>query len=168
MIVDVLKILHGLKKEKKVRDFMLIGAVAAMAYVRPFFSDDVDIALVTASDAEFLEVFRQVSGYGTVEGYTIIIAGVKLQLFPLDISAILADAYKHSKVKRVQGMAVKVAPPEHLVIEALRVYRAKDKARVHLLMEAVSLKVLAALFRRLDTDGTLRHRFKAVTGQTIG
>lgn len=62
-------------------------------------------------------------------------------------------------------MLVKVAPPEHLLLEALRVFRSQDKGRVFLLNESVERDKLRILFGRLDHDGRLRRRYETLTGE---
>lgn len=162
-IADVLRVFRDLKRERMVRDYIVFGSVAAMVHTRPFYTQDVDIGVAVESDREFLAVFNRLSEFGRVEGHSVVIRGTPVELFPVDISPIIQDALEHSPRKRVEGMVVKVASPEHLLLEALRVYRNQDKGRVFLLKDVVDKGRLGALFRRLDHDGTLRGRYEALT-----
>jgi len=164
-IADVLMVFRDLKRERMVRDYLVFGPVAAMVHTRPFYTPDVDIGVAVESDKEFLAVFDRLSEFGRVEGHCVVIRGTPVALFPVDISPIIQDALKDAPRKRVEGLVVKVASPEHLLLEALRVSRNQDKGRVFLLEDVVDKDRLCALFRRLDHDGTLGRRYEALTGE---
>ncbi|MCX6022993.1 MAG: hypothetical protein NTZ05_14940 [Chloroflexi bacterium] len=163
-IADVLRVFSDLKREGALRDFMLFGSVAAMVHTRPFYTRDVDVAVSVASDSEYYALFGRLAALGQIEGHAIVLNGTPVELFPADISPIIQDALKHAIRKRVEGITVKVAPPEHLLLEALRVNRPQDRARVLILDECVNEGKLLALFQRLDHDGTLWRRYEAITG----
>ena len=164
-IADVLKVFHALKQEGTVQDYLLFGSVAAMVHTRPFFTRDVDIGVAVSSDQEFLRIFNRLASFGRVLGHSIVIQDTPVEVFPVDISPIIRDALDHPNRKRVEGVVVKVAPPEHLLLESLRVYRSQDKGRVFILDDIVDRSELRALFRRLDHDGTLKQRYEALTGK---
>jgi hypothetical protein len=164
-IADVLRVFQGLKQEGTVRDYLVFGSVAAMAHTRPFFTRDVDIGVAAESDEEFQSIFNRLAGFGKIEGHSIVINGTAAEVFPVDISPIIQDALAHADRKRVEGMLVKIAPAEHLILESLRVNRPQDKARVLLLDEFVDSEKLAMLFGRLDHDGELRRRYQTLTGK---
>ena len=84
----------------------------------------------------------------------------------MSISHIIEDALAIANRKRVEGVVFNVAPPEHLLLEALRVYRDQDKGREFLLENVVDNEKLRALFRRLDQDGVLKRRYQELTGKT--
>jgi predicted nucleotidyltransferase len=67
-IADVLRVFHALKQEGVIRDYLIFGSVAAMAHTRPFFTGDVDIAIVVESDAEFIRAFNKLAEFGKIEG----------------------------------------------------------------------------------------------------
>lgn len=166
-IVDVLKAFRILEQEGVVRDYILFGSVAAMVHTRPFFTRDVDIGVVVSGDQEFLCIFNRLAGYGKIQGHSIVIQDTPVDVFPVDISPIIQDAIKYPIRKRVEGVLVKVAPPEHLLLESLRVYRSQDKGRVFILDDVANRSKLRTLFGRLDHDGTLRRRYEALTGNTL-
>ncbi len=143
---------------------MLFGSVAAMVHTQPFYTRDVDIGVATESDAEFMHVFRRLASLGRTDGHAVIIHDTPVEIFPVDISPIIQDALSHANRKRVEGIVVKVAPAEHLLLEALRVFRDQDKARIFLLRSAVNIQTLNTLFERLDPDGTLLQRYERLIG----
>jgi len=164
-IADVLRAMNALKRSGAIRDYLVFGSVAAMLYTRPFATEDVDIGIAVASDAEYRRAFQALARFGTVRGFSVVINDTPVEVFPVDISPIIHDALAHAPRKRVAGALVKVAPPEHLLLEALRVYRRADKARVFLLAGVVPRARLRAALRRLDHDGTLRRRYEELVGK---
>jgi hypothetical protein len=165
-IADVFKVFRFLKNEGILQDYLVFGSVAAMAHTRPFYTRDVDIGVVVRTDEEYWNIFERLAGYGEVEGHSIVICGTAVEIFPADISPIIQDATNHAFKKLVEGVMVKVTPPEHLLVEALRVNRPEDRGRVFLLDEVVDEKKLRELLGRLDHDGTLKRRYQALTGKT--
>ena len=165
-IADALKVFRDLRQEGTVHDYLVFGSVAAMAHTRPFFTRDVDIGVAVRSDQEYWDIFNRLADFGQVEGHSVVIHGTPVEVFPVDISPIIHDALAHANRKRVEGVVVKVAPPEHLMLESLRVYRSQDKGRVFLLDEVVDREKLRVLLGRLDHEGTLRRRYQALTGKT--
>jgi len=132
-IVDILRVFRDLKQERTVRDYLVFGSVAAMLHTRPFFTRDVDIGVATESDEEFWRIFNRLADFGKVDGHSVVIHGTPVEIFPVGISPIIEDALIHANRKRVENVLVKIASPEHLLLESLRVYRSQDKGRVFLL-----------------------------------
>lgn len=165
-IADIFRVFRDLKQERTVRDYLVFGSVAAMLHTRPFFTRDVDIGVATESDEEFWRIFNRLADFGEVEGHSVVIHGTPVEIFPVDISPIIQDALIHANRKRVENVLVKIASPEHLLLESLRVYRSQDKGRVFLLDEVVDRQKLNTLLGRLDYDGTLRQRYQSLTGKS--
>lgn len=79
------------------------------------------------------------------------------------VSLIIQDALTYARRKRVEGVTVKVRSAEHLLLEALRVFRRPDDhSRVVLLDAYVDRTKLIRLFRRLDHDGELEDRYQSL------
>ncbi len=165
-IRDVMRTLRVMKDEGSLTDFMVYGSVAAMVHTRPFYTKDVDIAVVVDSDEEYRAVLRRLSDFGTINGFAVEIGGTIAEIFPDDISPIIHDAVNHALRRKVEGSFVKIAPPEHLLLEALRAGRVDDQARVLILNDVIDRRRLSALFRKLDSNGTLRRDYKRITGKT--
>jgi hypothetical protein len=144
----------------------VFGSVAAMAHTRPFYTKDIDIGVAVDSDQEYWALFQRLTEFGTVDGHSVVIHDTPVEVFPVDISPIIQDALDHAGRKRVEGIVVKVAPPEHLLLEALRVNRNQDKGRVFLLDDVIDKQSLRALLERLDDDGELKRRYQTLTGKS--
>ncbi|MDP7225169.1 MAG: hypothetical protein QF909_08180 [SAR202 cluster bacterium] len=137
-----------------------------MAHTRPFYTKDIDIGVAVDSDQEYWALFQRLTEFGTVDGHSVVIHDTPVEVFPVDISPIIQDALDHAGRKRVEGIVVKVAPPEHLLLEALRVNRNQDKGRVFLLDDVIDKQSLRALLERLDDDGELKRRYQTLTGKS--
>ena len=55
---DAFRILNGLKRRKIIKDYVVIGAIAATAYMEPIFTEDIDVIVLVDSDEEYLRAFR--------------------------------------------------------------------------------------------------------------
>ena len=53
--------LNGFKRRKVIKDYVLIGAVAATAYMEPVFTEDLDIIVLAGTDEEYLHTFRRIA-----------------------------------------------------------------------------------------------------------
>ena len=137
-----------------------------MGHTRPFYTKDIDIGVAVDSDQEYWALFQRLTEFGTVDGHSVVIHDTPVEVFPVDISPIIQDALDHAGRKRVEGIVVKVAPPEHLLLEALRVNRNQDKGRVFLLDDVIDKQSLRALLERLDDDGELKRRYQTLTGKS--
>ena len=58
---DAFRVLNGFKRRRIIRDYVVIGAVAATAYMEPIFTEDIDIIVLVDSDEEYLSTFRRIA-----------------------------------------------------------------------------------------------------------
>ena len=162
-VADVLRAFQTMKREGTIRDFVIYGSVAAMVHTRPFHTKDIDIAIPVETVWEYGEVLNRLASFGHFEGQTVVINGTPVDMFPADVSPVIQDALKRATRKRVEGIMVKVASAEHLLLEALRAFRRPDDhSRVVLLDAYVDAVKLRELVRRLDHDGQLKERYQGL------
>ena len=162
---DALSRLNELKERGLIRDYAVIGAVAATAYVEPVLTQDVDVVVLVDSDNEFWETYRLVGEAAEgIEGMHHILGGRPVQMFPSTIKPIYRDTLAESKQTRIGDAMVKVASPEHLVALALEAFRYKDKLRIAELLglPETDREAIWKLIREFDDeDGTLAERFRS-------
>jgi hypothetical protein len=155
-----------MKREGTIRDFVIYGSVAAMVHTRPFHTKDIDIAIPVETVREYGEVLNRLASFGHFERQTVVIKGTPVDMFPADVSPVVRDALRSARRKLVEGKMVKVASPEHLLLEALRAFRyPDDHSRVMTLDAYVDRVKLRELFRRLDHDGQLKERYQELMHQ---
>ena len=142
---------------------MIYGSVAAMVHTSPFYTRDIDIAIPIENMDDWGTAIHGLSSFGSFREQAVVINGTPVDMFPTDISPILEDAMDQARRKRVEGVLVKVASPEHLLLEALRVFRRpKDHSRVVILDAYINRTKLRNLFRKLDVDGKLEERYRSL------
>lgn len=164
--VDAFRRLNDLKRRRLVRDYAVIGAVAAAAYVEPVFTQDVDVVVLVDSDEEFWDTYRSVGEAAEgLEGMHHILGGRPVQLFPSTVKPIYRDALSKARPRRVGNVRVKVASSEHLVVLALEAFRYKDRLRISelLALPATDVGTIRELIEEFDDDGgTLAARFASL------
>ena len=158
-----IEVVTRLSREGVIRNYAITGAVAALNYIQPALTEDLDI-LISVEGFE-----RRVSGLlllGPIEtalaelGYTerssvgYMIEGWPVQFLPV-ASPLDEEALQQAVELEIDGSA---QPPvkarclraEHLVAIALKVGRLKDLARIDAFLEqgAVDLTVLKRVLER--------------------
>ncbi|MDP6548833.1 MAG: hypothetical protein QF659_02015 [Dehalococcoidia bacterium] len=160
---DAIRVLNGLKRRRIIRDYALIGAVAATAYMEPVFTEDLDVIVLVSTDDEYLRVFQRVADYADgVEGMHYILGGTPVQMFPTTVKPLFRDTLEQARRARVGNLRVKVATPEHLIALYLEAFRARDRLRIPHLMTAADKGRLEALLRRFDETGELTRRLQTL------
>ena len=164
--VDAFRRLNQLKRRRLIRDYAVVDAVAAAAYVEPVLTEDVDVVVLADTDDEFWEAYRRVGEAAEgLEGMHHILGGRPVRMFPTTIKPIYRDALANARQTRIGNVRVKVASPEHLVVLALEAFRYKDKLRIAELL-AMPTTDLAAIWKLIeefdDEDRTLAGRFRSV------
>ena len=162
---DAIRRLNDLKQRGLIRDYAVIGAVAATAYIEPVLTQDVDVVVLVDSDDEFWETYRRVGGAAEgTDGMHHILGGRPVQMFPSTIKPIYQDTLAESRQTRIGDAMVKVASPEHLVALGLEAFRYKDKLRIAELLELPGIDT-EAIWRLIgefdDAEGSLAERFRS-------
>lgn len=164
-ISDVIRTLNRLKRKGALRDYALMGGVAALNYMQPMFTEDVDINVLVDTDEEFFDiVFPAVTAVADrVEGMHHVISGTPVQLFPSTTKPLYRDAVEEAVVAKVGRLKTKVVSLEHLLMMFLEAFRPKDKIRITALLETADQHKLQELLKRFDDDqGTLLQRLETL------
>ena len=136
-----LEVLNGLVDDGIVERYAIGGAVAAIFWVEPFDTIDLDVFVVLPRGAHPLDPLREVivrleeQGYG-FEGELLVIEGVPVQFIPAEDEKglrmeALENAVEHSYLGEVPTWIIR---PEYLVALALDTHRPKDYERVFRLL----------------------------------
>lgn len=144
-------------------DYAVCGAVAAIFYVEPFLTMDVDF-LVTLPAG--LNALRPLHEWLRKHGYTqnheglFEIGGWPVQFLPADKDALTLEAFREAQSLRFEDMPVRVVRPEYLAAEALQLLRPKDVERVSALMSSEGFD--ADLFNRIVRNFSLEDKLKKI------
>lgn len=135
-----IQVLNELKRDGVIKEYAIGGAIAALFYTEPFFTQDLDVFVLFPEPEEghlitltpIYDALRK-RGYNEQREF-VEIEGVPVQFLPAS-GALLEEALEEAYHKRYEGTPTRVMRPEHLIAIALQTGRAKDKARVSLLIE---------------------------------
>ena len=58
---EAFKALNKLKRSNVIRDYVVIGAVAATNYMEPVFTEDIDVVVLVDTDEEYLSTFAAIA-----------------------------------------------------------------------------------------------------------
>jgi hypothetical protein len=138
-LADVFRVLNDMKSDGIVEDYAIGGAMAVLFYAEPTRTYDLDVfvllprpagGLVVLTDAH---VWLQARGFEP-EGEHVIIHGVPVQLIPA-YNELVEAAITEARRLDYDAVAVRVAPPEHLVALALQAGGHKRRERAFQLLE---------------------------------
>ncbi len=136
-----LEVLNGMEADGVFKRYAIGGAVAAIFYVEPFATYDLDIFFVVATGAaSALLILEPLYQYLTERGYqpqgeAILIEGWPVQFLPV-FNPLLSEAIEQAQATTFQQTPTRVLRAEHLVAIMLQTGRAKDHARVVQFLQA--------------------------------
>jgi predicted nucleotidyltransferase len=160
-----LRVLNELKEEGLVKDYAIGGAVAALRWTEPFFTQDLDIFVIVEVVQEGFILMSPIYEYFQKRGYVwkghwIVVEGVPIDIFPAD--PLEAEAVEQAIEVEYEGIRAKVMTPEYLIALFLRAGREKDRMKVRLLLEQsdVNREQLKEILERYG----LSERFGSISG----
>ncbi len=134
------QVLNELKREGIISEYAIGGAIAALFFTEPSFTQDLDVFVkFPEPEKGHLITLKPIYDALRERGYReqrdfIEVEGIPVQFLPAS-GALLEEALREAYNKRYEDTPTRVMRPEHLIAIALQTGRAKDKARVCLLME---------------------------------
>lgn len=130
-----IQVLNELQREGVISRYAIGGAMAAMFYVEPVSTYDLDVFVILPQSGKLIslsaiyEELRQ-RGY-SAQGECVLIEGVPVQFLPA-YNDLLIEAMEQTLQVNHQGTPTNVLKVEHLIAICLQTGRAKDRERVHL------------------------------------
>jgi hypothetical protein len=166
---EAFRILNSLKRRRVIKDYVVIGAVAATAYMEAIFTEDIDVIVLVDSDEEYLRSFRRVGELAEgQEGMHHIIGGVPVQMFPSNTKPLFKDTLDNALLVKFGRLRSKFASPEHLILLYLEPFREKDRLRILNLVPNADISMLRSLLKRFDDEkGTLTRRLQELYGTSL-
>jgi len=160
---NTIEVINKLAQQGAIKQYAIIGAVAALNYIQPALTEDLDV-LVSLSDFREqrgllllapIEAALASMGYTERSGVGIKIEGWPVQFLPVS-SRLDEDALMNAAEVDYKGTSAsfkaRVARAEHLVAMALKAGRLKDLARIDAFLDekAVNLQALKDVLRHFD------------------
>ncbi|MCG2676477.1 nucleotidyltransferase [bacterium] len=141
---QTLKVVNELKDKGLINDYAIGGGIAALFYIEPFLTYDLDVFIISVERAEEknLILFSPIFDYLKSKGYSwkgehIIIEGVPVQFIPAD--ELEKEAVENAKAIEYEGIKAKVITPEYLIAILLRAGRKKDIEKIEKLLEQTDI-----------------------------
>lgn len=140
---EVFRLLNQLKRKRIVKDYAIGGGIAALAYIEPVLTYDIDVFVVLKPKQGKVVILSPLYdylkgiGYKRWEGEHIIIGGQRVQFFPAD--RLEAEAIANAKVRMYQRIRVRVVSPEYLIALLVRAGRPKDRIKVRMLLDQAKI-----------------------------
>ncbi|MBM3333065.1 hypothetical protein FJY63_00220 [Candidatus Sumerlaeota bacterium] len=148
---QTLKVLNDLEKKHVIERYAIGGAIAAIFYMEPILTYDLDIFVLLPESPTGLIVLSPVYEYLRRKGYKehkehVLIEGVPVQFIPA-YNELVKEAVEEAVERRYKRVGTRVLRAEHLLAIMLQTGRPKDRARMtHLLEEA---KINADFLRQI-------------------
>lgn len=166
---DAIQALNVLKQRRVIRDYAIIGAVAATAYMEPMSTADLDVIVTVETDEEYLRTFGLIAENAEgQEGMHHVIGGVPVQVFPSTLMPLYRDTSENARKVRIGNMRAKVATAEHLILLGLLANREQDHFRIRRLLRNADPEQLSGLLERFDdAEKTLAARLENLRGTSV-
>jgi hypothetical protein len=149
-----LRVLNRMVKDGVIERYAICGAVAALFYIEPINTNDLDIFFhvkdSSAGSDILARLYKYLSGLGYKgKGEAIDIEGWPVQFLPI-FNPLLEEAVEQANEVRFQRTKTRVMQAEHLVAIMLQTGRLKDHARIGQFVEldALDQKQLANILVR--------------------
>ncbi|MBI1871010.1 MAG: hypothetical protein HYS07_07450 [Chlamydiae bacterium] len=139
---EVAKLLNKMHQAGVITNYALFGALAQVRYTEPVSTLDADV-LVAIPSPNRLDILNAIyqfcyqEGYST-EGEAIRVGAWPVQFIPV-FSPLTQEAVEQAETADFEGEPFRVIRAKHLAIIALSVGRAKDFARILVLLESKSV-----------------------------
>ncbi len=161
--------MNELKRDNVIRDYVVIGAVAATNYMEPVFTEDIDVVVLVDTDDEYRTTFAAIAERAEAQdGMHQVMGGVPVQLFPSTIMPLYRDTLEGAHQVRIGNLRVKFASAEHLILLYLLAFRERDHLRVRYLLNNVDPVKLHSLLERFDDEErTLAGRLQNLRGTSV-
>jgi len=152
-----LQILNRLERDGVLSRYAIGGAMAAMFYVEPVSTFDLDVFVVLPQRGELLTLaplYETLRAWGyTEDGECVLIEGVPVQFLPA-YNPLLEEALETARETLYENTPTRVMKVEHLIAICLQTGRAKDRDRVRLFCEEAPIdrSALEAILKRHGLD----------------
>jgi predicted nucleotidyltransferase len=162
-----IRLLNELKNKDLIVDYAIGGGIAAIFYVEPFLTYDLDVFIIPTVEAgkkkliSLTPIYDYLKKKGCVwKGEHIIIGEVPVQFIPVD--ELEEEAVKNAKTINYKGVKTKVLTPEYLIAVLVRAGRKKDIAKVEKLMMQTKLNQpkVQDILQRYGLKEKSKHLFK--------
>jgi hypothetical protein len=151
---ETLKIVNQMVKDGVIEEYAIGGAVAAIYYLEPFDTADLDIFVQVNTAGSDLPILTPIYDYLTGQGCQskgefIYIEGIPVQFLPV-FNPLTEEAVEKAQTIKYAKVTTRIMRPEHLVAIMLDTGRPKDYLRISMFLEqgAIKIRRLHAVLKR--------------------
>jgi hypothetical protein len=151
---EAVKIINRMVKGGVIEEYAIGGAVAAIYYLEPFDTVDLDIFVQVDATGNDLTILKPIYEYLTKKGYEargefIYIEGIPVQFLPV-FNPLTEEAVEKAQTIKYARLETRIMRPEHLVAIMLDTGRPKDYLRISIFLEqgAVNIRSLNSVLKR--------------------
>jgi hypothetical protein len=152
---ETLRIINQMVKDGVVNKYAIGGAVAAIYYLEPFDTADLDVFVQVNATGSDLMSLSPIYDYLTEQGYEakgefLYIEKIPVQFLPVFNPLTEEAVEKAQTIKYARMTTTRIMRPEHLVAIMLETGRPKDYLRISMFLEhgAVKMRSLKAVLKR--------------------
>jgi len=166
---ETLKVLNQMVKDGVIEEYAIGGAIAAVYYLEPFDTADLDIFIQVNTTGSDLLILAPIYEYLIRQGYKakdefIYIEGIPVQFLPV-FNPLTEEAVTKAETIKFARVTTRIMRPEHLVAIMLNTGRLKDYLRISMFLEqgTLDMRSLNTVLRRHDLMKKWKdneHRFK--------
>ncbi len=166
---ETLKVVNQMVRDGVIEDYAIGGAIAAIYYLEPFDTADLDIFVQVSTTGSDLMILAPIYEYLIKRGFKakgefIYIEGLPVQFLPV-FNPLTEEAVRKAQTIKYARVTTRIMRPEHLVAIMLDTRRPKDYLRISMFLElgTVNMRSLNAVLRRHDLMKKWKdneHRFK--------
>jgi hypothetical protein len=151
---ETLKVINGMVKDGVIQEYAIGGAVAAIYYLEPFDTADLDVFVQVETSGSALTILAPLYEYLTGQGYKargefVYVEGLPVQFLPV-FNPLTDEALRRAQTIKYARVTTRIMRSEHLVAIMLDTGRPKDYLRISMFLEqgAVNMRQLHAVLRR--------------------
>ncbi len=151
---ETLRVLNRMVKAGVVANYAIGGAVAAIYYLEPFDTADIDIFVQIEMTGSAFMILAPIYELASVRGYKIknefiYIEGLPVQFLPV-FNPLTDEAVSKAHTVKVARVETRIMRAEHLVAIMLDTGRPKDYLRINMFLEqgAVNIRSLNVILQR--------------------
>lgn len=161
-----LAVINQLKTHGVIKDYAVGGGMAAMFYMEPVLTYDLDVFCILPGEHERLDVLAPIYKWADSAGYKtfkehLMIEGLPVQFIPV-YNDLIKEAVENAVEKKIGLVKVRVVSPEYLIAIMVQTGRKKDGINIGKMLNEADINK-RVLFKILGKHG-LCAKFKAGGG----
>ena len=159
---QTIKVINQMKEDGVIENYAIGGAIAAIFYIDPFSTEDLDIFFAASGTGSALDILSPIYDYLSKHGYQPEGAMINIERWPVQFLPIfkplIEEAVEQANETKYNQTPVRVIRAEHLVAIMFDTGRPKDYARITRFLEddVIDRDAFMDILSRHDLDDKWR------------